>query len=225
MTTVTGRGNLVEFHNLYREHNLDVNFIALGHGTAGKDVAEILGLTKSEKAVCFTIASSDTWKALKADLYKKLRLDTPDAGIVTVSPLSSIGGEGPLAYLKDGQVYERKEESVLKETTRELLIVISNQGYNRVVMDAARSAGATGGTVIHASGTGVKKSEEFLGVTLATEKDMTFIIVNKDQKRPVMEAIMRDAGLDTKAKSVVISLPVADSAGLKNLDKLINTEE
>ncbi len=225
MTTVTGRGNLVKFHNLYREHNLDVNFIALGHGTAGKDVAEILGLTKSEKAVCFTITSSDTWKILKAELYKKLRLDTPDAGIVTVSPLSSIGGEGPLAYFTDGQIYERKEESVLRETAREILVVISNQGYNRVVMDAARSAGATGGTVIHASGTGVKKSEEFLGVALATEKDMTFIIVNKDQKRSVMDAIMRDAGLDTKAKSVVISLPVTDSAGLKNLDKLINAEE
>ena len=225
MTTVTGRDNLVKFHNLYHEHNLDVNFIALGRGTASKDVAELLGLTKYEKAVCFTIVSSDTWKILKADLYKRLGLDHPDAGIVTVSPVSSIGGEGQLAYFTDGQIYERKEESVLKETSREILIVISNQGYNRTVMDAARSAGARGGTVLHATGTGVKKSEEFLGVTLATEKEMTLIIVNKDQKRPVMEAIMRDAGLDTKAKSVVISLPVTDSAGLKNLDKLINEEE
>jgi nitrogen regulatory protein PII len=225
MTTVTSRDSLVKFHELYEKHDLDVHFIALGRGTASEDVADLLGLRKSENAVGFTIVSSDTWKKLKADLYKKLGIDAPNAGIVTCSPISSIGGEGPLAYFTDGQSYERKEESVLKETARELLIVICNQGYSTTVMDAARSAGASGGTVIHATGAGIKKSEEFLGVTLATEKSMIFIIVNKEQKRPVMEAIMNNAGLDSKAKSVVFSLPVTDSAGLKNLDKLIDAEE
>ena len=39
-----------------------------------------------------------------------------------------------------------------KEGTHELIIVIANQGFTDKVMDAARAAGATGGTAVHAKG-------------------------------------------------------------------------
>ena len=92
-------------------------------------------------------------------------------------------------------------------------------------MDAAREAGALGGTVIHATGTGVKKSEQFFGVSLATEKEMIYIIVNADQKKPVMEAIMKNAGVETRAKGIVFSVPVIDSAGLHHLDDLLKSDQ
>ena len=41
----------------------------------------------------------------------------------------------------------------MKDTKYELLVVIANQGYTELVMDAARAAHAPGGTVIHAKGT------------------------------------------------------------------------
>ena len=40
----------------------------------------------------------------------------------------------------------------------ELIIVILNEGYSDMVVDAARSAGAAGGTVLHAKGTGKTKT-------------------------------------------------------------------
>ena len=52
----------------------------------------------------------------------------------------------------------------MKDTRYELLVVIANQGYSELVMDAARKAGAGGGTVIHAKGTGLELAEQFLGV-------------------------------------------------------------
>ena len=51
----------------------------------------------------------------------------------------------------------------MKDTTYELVIVIANQGYIEMVMDAARGAGAYGGTVIHAKGTGMEQAEKFMG--------------------------------------------------------------
>ena len=82
-------------------------------------------------------------------------------------------------------------------------------------MDAARSAGAYGGTVIHAKGTGMELAEKFMGVSLASEKELVLIVTQTELKNPIMQAIMKDAGLQTKAKSIAFSLPVTDTAGLR----------
>lgn len=62
--------------------------------------------------------------------------------------------------------------SVLKNTNNELLIVIAEQGYTDLIMSAARKAGAYGGTVIYAKGTGQEFAEKFMGVSLAAEKEI-----------------------------------------------------
>ena len=122
-------------------------------------------------------------------------------------------------FLTDKQGFEKGEESTLKDTTHELLVVISNQRYGDLVMDAARSAGAPGGTVIHAKGTGMERAEQFLGISLAAEKELTFIVVKSQQKNAIMQSIMEKAGMETKAKSIVFSLPVTSTAGLRLLEE------
>ena len=51
----------------------------------------------------------------------------------------------------------------MKDTDYELLVAIANQGYIDTVMDAARSAKAGGGTVIHAKGTGMELAKSISG--------------------------------------------------------------
>ena len=110
----------------------------------------------------------------------------------------------------------------MQGTDRELLIVFNEPGYNEMMMDAAREAGAYGGTVIHARGTGMQKAEKFLGISLASEKEMTFIVVRTDQRDRIMQAIMMKAGAATPVKSIVFSLPVTDTAGLRLQDDAEN---
>ena len=99
-----------------------------------------------------------------------------------------------------------------------MLITVCNQGYSETVMDAARAVGAPGGTVIHAKGTGADKAEKFLGFSLATEKDMIFIVSKTGEKNAIMDAIISRAGTSTKAGAIVFSLPVTDTAGLRLID-------
>ena len=96
----------------------------------------------------------------------------------------------------------------------ELLVIVSNQGHTDMVMDAARAAGAYGGTVLHARGTGMNQAEQFFGVFLASEKDLTLIVTQKSQKNSIMQAVMQKAGMETPAKAIIFSLPVTDTAGL-----------
>lgn len=217
LTTITDRRQLPRFISLYQDCGIAVNLIALGRGTVS-DAAESYFLGSSEKAVCFSLVTRDTWREAKRLLRRRLQIDTPGVGVAYLVPMSSIGGRRELAFLTEGQQFERGEESVMKGTERELLVIISEQGQNELVMNAARAAGAYGGTVIHARGTGMRQAEKFLGISLASEKDMTFIVAKTAQKDRIMQSVMLKAGMGTPAKSIVFSLPVTDTAGLRLLE-------
>ena len=217
LVTITDRNRLTGFLELYKQHNLQVNLVALGKGTANSEVLDYLGLEGSEKAVCFSFVTGDNWPELRKGLTL-LGIDGPGTGIAFTVPFSSIGGIRELRFLTDGQNYEKGEESSLKDTTHELLVVIANQGYTDQVMDAAREQGAGGGTVIHAKGTGMQNADKFFGMTLAAEKDIIYIVARREQKNGSMKAVMEKAGVDTKAGAIVFSLPVTATAGMRQLE-------
>ena len=220
MVTITSRKLTRRFIGFYEEMGLPVSFNTLGNGTASSEILDYFGLDGSEKSVLFHIITDSKWKEVKRQLRLKINIDIPGIGIGFLIPLSSIGGIKALNYLTAGQDYVKGEESALKDTKYELLVVIANQGYTELVMDAARSVHAAGGTVIHAKGTGTDKAEKFMGVTLVPEKEMVFIVVRKAQKNNIMRAIMDQAGLESKARSIVFSLPVTDTAGMRLMEEI-----
>jgi len=96
----------------------------------------------------------------------------------------------------------------------ELIIAVANEGYADSIMDAARAAGAGGGTVVHAKGTGSKNPEKFFHVSLASEKEMVLIVSKKESKAKIMQEIIKKAGPDSEAAAFVFSMPVSDVVGL-----------
>lgn len=220
MTTIINRNLMKKYPSLYKEEGMQVMLITLGRGTASGDVLDYLGLESTEKTIVFSVLEESIWQKTKKDLQQKLQIDAPGGGIAFIVPLSSIGGKKMLQFLTSNMDFQIEEESALKDTTHELIIAIANQGYIELVMDAARGAGAYGGTVIHAKGTGMEQAERFLGVSLASEKEMIFIVARKEQKNKIMKAVMEQAGLETKAKTILFSLPVTDTAGLRLLEEL-----
>ena len=105
-----------------------------------------------------------------------------------------------------------------KELPHQLIVVITNQGYTDKVMEAARAAGATGGTAIHAKGTGTELAKKFFGVSIAEEKEIVLILTKEATRKPIMRSVIREAGMQTEAQSLAFSLPVSDLAGLRQLE-------
>ena len=196
MMTVTSRSRMPDFIRMYRDKGLETHFLSLGHGTASQGLMRMLALNETEKMVCMTVVTGRKWLEVKKAMTVRLRIEAPGVGIAYVMPLSAMGGKRELMFLTDGQDYRKGEESTLKGTEQELLIVISNQGYSQQVMDAALKAGSRGGTVIQ------------------SEKDIVLIVTPAEKKAEMMQTIMREAGPETRAKAIVFSLPVTDTAGM-----------
>lgn len=218
MTTIVDRKIVKKYLELYKENGQNVMFFTLGVGTATNEMLDYFGLDVNEKALALSVLEEDTWINIKKQLQKKLQIDAPGGGIAFIVPLSSIGGKKPLQFLIGSNDYQKEEESVLKDTNNELIVVIAEQGYTDLIMSAAREAGAYGGTVIHAKGTGMEFAEKFMGVSLAAEKEIVLIVAKTTQKNDIMKAVIEKAGLESKAKSIVFSLPVTDTAGLRLLE-------
>ena len=219
LVTITDRRSTDAFLALYAEFGVTVSLRTVGSGTAVQETLSTLGLERTEKAVLFAMITADTWPKLQKELRRRLRIDVPGTGIAFIIPLSSIGGKRALQFLTEHQTFTLEEESTLKDTRYELLLVIANQGHTGSIMDAARAEGAGGGTVVHAKGTGMEGAEKFLGISLAAEKEMIYIVVHRDKRNEIMSAIMRDAGMASKAKSICFTLPVSATAGLRLIEE------
>ena len=96
----------------------------------------------------------------------------------------------------------------------EMILCGVNAGFSDDVMDAAREAGARGGTVIHARGTANKEAESFFHITIQPDKDVVMLLVPASIKDSVLHAIYQSAGLKSEGQGIAFSLPVNKAVGL-----------
>lgn len=224
MVTIIDRNQSRKFLSFYRNYGISVVLSTLGHGTAASNVLNYFSLEATQKAVLCAVVTDTVWNAVKKGLETIMQIDIPGTGVAFVVPVSSVGGKRQLQFITSGIPFTKGEESVLKDTKYELLVVVANQGYTETIMEAARRGKAAGGTMIHAKGTGMEGAEKFLGVSLAAEKELIFIVVRREQKNEVMSAIMEDAGIETRAGAIVFSVPVTSTAGLRLTDLTADAE-
>lgn len=101
----------------------------------------------------------------------------------------------------------------MEELKYSLIITIVNKGFSDVVMDAAKAEGASGGTIMHARGTGELEVTKFMGFTIEPEKDLVLVLIENEKRTAIMKAIHAKAGLGTMGNGLAFSLPVQDVIG------------
>ena len=185
-------------------------------GTATSEQLSLYDLVATEKALVFTVADGGQTKQLMRAAKQRMYIDIPGNGIMMSVPIKSVGGGRTMAYLTDNMNMNSDKPSM--EFSHELIYVILNEGFSDVVMAAARPAGATGGTVLAGKGTGARESEKFLGISLASEKDLVLIVAESSKKAAIMKAIVKQAGPGTEAGAICFSLPVSHVEGLRRIN-------
>ena len=221
---ITDKERTPDVIKIFHENNVFTTDVSLGEGTAPPEVLDYLYLNPSEKGIAFGIITNTGLLPLIKSFKRKLRIDFPGNGIVATIPINSVGGRRSLEYILDGQTIDlsdketnlsEREESMAINTEYEMIFVIANEGYTDLIMDAARQAGARGGTVIKARGSGAEYTEKFFGFSIASEKELHFLVTPAQGRNHIMKSIMEHAGLESKAQSIVFSLPVSHAIGLQ----------
>ncbi len=210
--SVVNRGAHDTVAEICNELMLPMTLTLNGKGTAVKSMRELLGIEVTQKRAVITIADSEKTKQLISAVKRKLHIGVPGHGIVIAVPLKSVGGGKTLAYLNPGEEATKKEIPNINYAY-ELIVAITNEGCTDMVMNAARAAGARGGTVIHAKGTGNQELRKFYNVSIAEEKEVVLIVSSAAEKSNIMRSIIEKAGPDSQAGTIVFSLPTTEVAG------------
>ena len=160
--------------------------IAMGRGTASNGVLQLLGLGDTSKDIVYIIVKN----SLKAAVY--------DAIIAASEKKAHFGVMFTLNtpdFIRAGHLNEKSDNSTLKgeeamsDKNYQMINVIVNKGYAEDAMEAARKAGAGGGTIIGARGTAKEGDAAFFGMKIVPEKEMLMILVPAEKKDDILAAI------------------------------------
>jgi len=99
----------------------------------------------------------------------------------------------------------------------EVIFAIVNSGYAEDAMEVAREQGVRGGTILNARGVAREQEAAFFGINIQAEKEILMMVVDKDIRDNVLNALYKQMGMGKKAQGIVFSLPVSDVAGLVKL--------
>ena len=189
----------------------------LGHGTAVQSMLDLLGIESTEKRVIMTVANPEKTRKFIKEIRRQVYIGIPGHGIIMAVPIKSVGGGKTLAYLNNGEQQSARYTPELSDRY-ELIVIVANEGRTDQVMNAARAAGATGGTVLHGKGTG-SQNKKFYNVSIAAEKEVILMVAPSDRKAAIMQSVLHHAGPDSDAGAVLFSLPVSEVAGFGLLDE------
>lgn len=224
MFVIAEYGCVQTIRDIFEKENLPCRFMLHGHGSADSEMLDYLGLGDNKKIIAVTFAANDAVLNLYKIFNNRLSLSRAGKGIAFAVPVSGASG---LAFALNGTNAETEGNAEMTEPKYELIITIVNRGGFEAVKEASKAAGARGGTLLHGLGLGGEEAAKFLGISIQPEKDIVLIVVEREDRKNVMQYILDKAGILTDYRGICFSLPVDSALGLagKNDDitKIINT--
>ena len=203
---------------LFSNSAMPIQYRLSGEGTASSEIMDTLGFGGVDKGVLLSTVPEEFGREMLKLLHSKLGLDAVNSGISFTIPLT--GASKLLADIMNStvdnskEIIQRKGENEMTGSENALVVAFVNRGFSGEVMDAAREAGAGGGTVLHSHSIGSKETAGFWGLGIQEEKDIVLIITDNERKKDIMTKIGEKCGINSKANGTVVSLPIDSVTGI-----------
>lgn len=212
---IVNRADVERLKEVLDDASVGVSYQFAATGTAHSAVLDYLGLGDTEKSVVLSVIPECDEELIMRRIRDEMALYLVGRGISFTVPLTGISmivanGLSAAATNKSGAV------QIMKGQDRQYSLVVAAVAVNYVdaAIEAARQAGAAGGTIIHARSVKNAKAQQFTGFALALEQEILLILVKKELAVPVMEALSGAVGAKTEAGGVIFCLPVDRTAGI-----------
>lgn len=218
VVTITRREVREDYLRYLHANNVYYVNSVLCEGTAQQMVLDHLGIEKTDKVMLSSLVSSSACKELLHGLISAMRIDAPGNGIAFSAPLSGAVPTPTLQRaLKDHENQMENGVNDMGEENFRLITAIVKKGHTGMVMDAARAAGAGGGTVVHGKGLSREQDAHFFGMSFAEEQDLLLILAKKEDEKPILRAIMDSDKSHPGTVIAAYSQPVTQVVGVHRL--------
>nr|WP_318659640.1 P-II family nitrogen regulator [uncultured Treponema sp.] len=184
--------------NTARDSGCPGGTVLMGTETSANGLVQLLGFGDAPKDITYNLTQSTKAPAIISAIKDVTGKKKKNFGLlfsIEVDDFIKAGNEKPASL--------EKGEKKMTDNNYEMINVIVNKGYAEDAMAAARKAGAGGGTIIQAHGTAKEGDAKFFGSEIVPEKDMLVILVPKDKKEAIVNAV-KELNCFKKAGSGII---------------------
>lgn len=181
--------------------------IAHARTIAGNRLVQALALGDVSQEVVFTLMGAESEAVIsaieKAASEEPKKLQGKAVLLDVTGVLIRKGSE------EEGKAFnDLNARSESMEAGYQMITVIVNHGYADDVMAAARKAGARGGTILNARGTGTEADVKFFGISLVPEKEMLLVVAEKDHVEAILKAVGEVPNLSEPGGGIAYAMPV-----------------
>lgn len=191
------------------EHlNIRMNFQCVGFGTAPTEMMDIFGLGTNDKDIIISLAPELTVNEMMSDFGTAFESHTKFGGLMII--LKTTAASRMLTELLSHNIFETSEKgskAMRNEHHNNLIVISVNEGFADEVMQTARKAGATGGTVIKGRLTDTSTVDELVNTCPDEERELLVILAPLKTSRRIMEDVNREFGINSKANGIITAIP------------------
>ncbi len=209
LLSIIRRGKSGQYLKMLAENDVVLHYQCVGEGTAPSEMLDILGLGSSEKDIMISFATQKTASRIATSLTKNVGDSLGYQGlfmIISTNAFSRISSE---IIKKNSNDYTKGGGDEMSSEYKYSLILISvNRGFTDEVMQTAKMAGATGGTIIKARLAEAEIVEAYANTVLNEEKEIVAILAPDSVRNQILESVNNEFGLKSEAQGVVLSVPV-----------------
>lgn len=183
-----------------KEFGVTGGTIFSARGTVDNFILKMLCLTDERKEVVLMGTDSQTASDLLVKLDQCFHFERPHCGIAFEIPLI-------------GTVQDQKTKGL--ENMYQNILTIVDRGLAEDVIEAAKLAGARGGTIINARGSGIHETQKIFQMEVEPEKEMVMVIASEAKTPAIVQSIRENLELDKPGKGILFVQNIAQVYGIQ----------
>ena len=193
---------------LSKQHGVTGGTIFLGKGTVKSAILELLELSESRKEIVLMAAEAAIEDTVLEELNKKLKFSKPNHGIAFTTSIKCIMGITSCGCKIDN------ESGGVENPMYNLIMAIVERGKAEAAIEAARDAGARGGTIIHARGSGIHETSKIFSIEIEPEKEIALIISESTLSDKIASSISDRLNINEPGNGVIFIQSINKVYGL-----------
>lgn len=180
---------------------------SIGRGTVSHRLLTFLGLTELRKEIVSMVVKRESASEVIKSISKEMEFEKPHHGIAFSYYVSEFRDSG---RSKDNFATACE----VKKSMYKAIYVVVDKGNAEDVIAAANRAGARGGTIVNARGSGTCETQKLFSVEVEPEKEEVFILAKSDLKDGIVTTIRKDLKIDEPGNGILFVLDVNEVYGL-----------
>jgi len=191
-----------------KKYGVRGGIISLGRGTVNNRLLGFLGFTEIRKEIVSMVVENELASGAIKGISEEMEFHKANHGIAFSFLVNEFLGSRNLTD-KNAKADE------VKDGMYNAIYVVVDKGKAENVIEAANNAGARGGTIINARGSGIHETQKLFSIEIEPEKEKVLIITKTETKNSIVESIKTNLKIEEPGKGIMFVLDVNEVYGLR----------